>query len=133
MRESVHRWASDKDELAERRTQNNMPANDRGCTKSIMVLSALMRSVDYRIPLNAEGLLDNQITISAILPGPTLSSAEWGEGRLSVKPDVQFSRGRFGVALPPPPPWGNGAGRGRTGPAELCNGGGDTLATRLQD
>ena len=60
---------------------------------------------------NAEGLLDNQITISAILPGPTLSSDEWGEGRLSVEPDVQFSRGRFGVALPPP--WGNGAGSGR--------------------
>ena len=62
-----------------------------------------------------------------------LHNVEWGVRlslSLSVKPDVQFSRGRFGVAAAAAArlPWA-------TGPAERCNGangggGGDTLATR---
>ena len=74
----VHRWASDKDE---RRTQNNMPASDRGCTESITEIRALstsgmMRSVDCRIIVTVGQ--SNYEKCETVAP-PTASSAEWGE------------------------------------------------------
>ena len=104
----VHRWASDKDE---RRTQNNMPASDRGCTESITITvlralrsSGMMRSVDCRIIVTVGQ--SNYEKCETVAP-PTASSAEsaeWGEiDREGSSLLSQMYSFRVGVLVLPPP------------------------------